>query len=455
MLTETELERRLRAALARALSPGPLLLGYSGGLDSHVLLALLAEFVAEHPGFSLKVVHVHHGLNPLADAWAEHCRATCASLGLDCEVVRVAVRVGPRESLEAKAREARYAALAARLPAGGCLLTAHHQDDQLETLLLALKRGAGPRGLAAMAASQPFAGGELRRPLLPFSRAELQAWAQARELCWIEDDSNQDERFDRNFLRQRVLPLLLARWPSLGATASRSAELCAEQEVLLAELAAEDLARAQRPDGSLCLASLEGLSAPRRHQLLRHWLRGLTGQVPSRQQLLRIWPEVVLAQADARPELHWAAGSLRRFQGRLYQVPVLAPVSAAPLPLPLAQPLSLPAGLGCLTLHQVATGAQLRTPNRDEPVTVRFAAPGGLRLQPLGRAGSRPLKKLWQEYGIPPWQRGRWPLLFFGEQLVAAAGLFVVGEHAGQDGVGLAVDWQPGAQAPGCPPVRA
>jgi len=443
-LSEVDLDCRLRQALAHALCPGPLLLGYSGGLDSHVLLVLLTEFVAEYPGFSLKAVHVHHGLNARADDWAIHCQQICTALGVACEVARVAVTAGPRESLEAKAREARYAALAARLPAGGGLLTAHHQDDQLETLLLALKRGAGPRGLAAMAGRQPFAAGELVRPLLPFSRAELQAWADTRDLRWIEDDSNQDERFDRNFLRQRVLPLLLDRWPSLGTTASRSAELCGEQEALLAEIAAEDLARAQLPDGSLCLATLATFSVARRHQLLRHWLRGLTGQVPSRQQLLRLWPEVIQAQADAQPELHWAAGSLRRYQGRLYQVPPLAPLPAGNWPLTLEQPLMLPAGLGSVTLHKVSSGAQLRAPGEGEPVTVRFGSHGGLRVQPLGRAGSRPLKKLWQEYCVPPWQRSRWPLLFFGEQLVAAVGLFVVREYAADAGEGLAIDRQPG-----------
>ena len=428
------------AWLSAQLTPAPLVVGYSGGLDSHVLLLWLARFVARFPAFSLQAVHVHHGLNPLADGWAAHCQRVCDELGVPLIVKRVAVTAARRESLEARAREARYRALAEHLPAGGYLLTAHHQDDQLETLLLALKRGAGVRGLAAMPQRQPFAQGELIRPLLDCSRASLQHWAEEQGLCWIEDDSNQDERFDRNFLRAQILPRLQERWPSFGETACRSATLCAEQEALAEELAEQDRSSCQRPDGSLSIAAMGSLSIPRRHNLLRGWLRQLSGSVPERAALLRIWPEVVEARADASPQLVTSCGVIRRFDGSLYLL------TDAPGPVPEPRLLEWPGtwqlGSHTLTLARVEQGAQLRVPFEEELVTLRFAVTGSLRTQPVGRAGSRPLKKLWQEYGVAPWLRDQIPLLFYGETLVAAIGLFICQAGSAEGGAGLQLIWQ-------------
>ena len=426
--------------LSAQLTPAPLLVGYSGGLDSHVLLLWLARFVARHPEFSLQAVHVHHGLNPLADGWAQHCQRVCDALGVPLIIERVAVTVARRESLEARACEARYRVLAQHLPAGGYLLTAHHQDDQLETLLLALKRGSGVRGMAAMPHRQPFAQGELIRPLLDCSRASLQGWAEAQGLHWIEDDSNQDERFDRNFLRAQILPLLRARWPSFGETACRSATLCAEQEALAQELAEQDRSRCQRSDGSLSIAAMGSLSIPRRHNLVRGWCRHHTGSVPERGALLRIWPEVVEARSDASPQLVTSCGVIRRFEGALYLVRE-APF-ATPEPQLLNWPGAWQVGTHTLTLARVERGAQLRLPRDGEPVTLRFAVAGSLRTQPLGRAGSRPLKKLWQEYGVAPWLRDQIPLLFYGETLVAAVGLFICQAGCAEGESGLQLEWQ-------------
>ena len=428
------------AWLSAQLTPAPLLVGYSGGLDSHVLLLWLARFVARHPEFSLQAVHVHHGLNPLADGWALHCQSVCDALGVPLIVERVAVTAARRESLEARAREARYRVLAQHLPPGGYLLTAHHQDDQLETLLLALKRGAGVRGLAAMPHRQPFAQGELIRPLLDCSRASLQGWAEAQGLRWIEDDSNQDERFDRNFLRAQILPRLQARWPSFGETACRSATLCAEQEALAEELAEQDRSRCQRSDGSLSIAAMGSLSIPRRHNLVRGWCRHHTGSVPERGALLRIWPEVVEARVDASPQLVTSCGEIRRFEGSLYLLRE-APL-AIPEPQLLNWPGAWPVGSHTLTLARVEQGAQLRLPRDGELVTLRFAVAGSLRTHPVGRAGSRPLKKLWQEYGVAPWLRDQIPLLFYGETLVAAVGLFICQAGCAEGESGLQLIWQ-------------
>lgn len=429
--------------LRQLLPPGPLLLAYSGGLDSRVLLAWLVALRHADPGYSLRAVHVHHGLSPNADAWAAHCQQICDTHAVPLEVVRLRLTCGPRQSLEAVARQARYGALAARLAPGERLLTAHHQDDQLETLLLALKRGAGPRGLAAMGLRQAFAGGELIRPLLSHGRAELAAWANAAGLSWIEDESNADQGFDRNFLRHAIVPLLQARWPGFAQAASRSARLCAEQEALAEELAVADLALCRGDGASLALAPLASLSEPRRHNLLRHWLRQQTGAVPSEVQLHRLWPQLVEAQPDATPALHWAGGTLYRYADALHQV--------APQP-------ALPAGTRCLTVNglcrlpadlgwaglRMCDGGELRLPSGSEPVSLRWGLPGGSRLRPLGRGGSRPLKKLWQELGVAPWLRGRWPVLYYGEVPVAIVGKLVCEAGAPRSGEARAeLIWAP------------
>ncbi|MGL5302598.1 MAG: tRNA lysidine(34) synthetase TilS [Aeromonas sp.] len=417
-----------------------LLVAFSGGLDSTLLLVLAAQFAKEQ-GLPVRALHVHHGLSPHADEWVIHCRAVCQQLAVPLIVERVTLARGNGESLEAQARKARYEQLSCHLLAGEWLLTAHHQDDQLETLLLALKRGAGLRGLAGILPSQPFASGLLLRPLLDISRAELAAAAASLPFGWVEDESNQDVSYDRNFLRQQLIPQLKARWPSMAQTATRSMALCAEQEVLLSEIAKGDWQQAG--DGAaLQIKPLCELSPTRRNNLLRYWIRLQGGEMPSREQLGRLWQEVALARADANPQLHWGRQSCRRFQGRLYLVnPDLQPCHQV-LPVNLTAPLILPAELGELTMRWQEVGeGLLRAPRPDEPLTIRFQVAPGVPLKPVGRGGSRRMKKLLQEYAVPSWQRGRIPILYYGEQVAAVVGLFICDEFLAQ-GAGWVCHWQ-------------
>ncbi|WP_111873792.1 tRNA lysidine(34) synthetase TilS [Aeromonas bivalvium] len=431
----SRLYSRFCQTLPTPTSSSALLVAYSGGLDSTLLLLLAERYAREHR-LPLGALHVHHGLSPHADEWAERCAAFCRQLGVALQVERVQLARGNGESLEAQARSARYARLGAALPPGGWLLTAHHQDDQLETLLLALKRGAGPRGLAGILPSQPFADGLLLRPLLAEPRQVLAEAVGEAGVSWVEDESNQDVSYDRNFLRQQVIPVLKARWPAIAETAARSMALCAEQETLLAELAEGDWQRAG--DGeALRIAPLHELSPARRNNLLRHWIRRQGGEMPARDQLARLWDELVLARPDANPQLNWGRVSCRRHQGRLYLVrPDLAPLSDQ-IPLTLGVRATLPEELGTLGVIQSEEGP-LRLPRADEPLSLRFAVAPGQTLRPLGRGGSRRLKKLWQEYGIPSWQRGRVPILFYGEQPAAVPGLFICEGFARTGPQGLA-----------------
>lgn len=302
-----------------------LLVAFSGGLDSTVLLVLAARFARAH-GLALNALHVHHGLSPHADHWVAHCEGVCRQLAVPLIVERVQLCRGNGESLEAQARAARYERLAAHLGEGEWLLTAHHQDDQLETLLLALKRGAGLRGLAGMVASQPFAAGHLLRPLLDMSRAELAQAAQSLPYGWVEDESNEDPSYDRNFLRQQIIPLLKDRWPAMARTTARTMALCAEQEALISELAEADWQAVGEGEG-LRIDGLLSLSPVRRNNLLRHWIRRQGGEMPSRELLGLLWQEVALARDDANPRLSLQGLACRRYQGRLY---LIAPDSRPP-----------------------------------------------------------------------------------------------------------------------------
>nr|WP_321242241.1 tRNA lysidine(34) synthetase TilS [uncultured Tolumonas sp.] len=443
-MSHYRLETDVFAILDQQLKPGSLLVGFSGGLDSRVLLELLARYIRQRAGFSLQAVHVHHGLNPLADQWLLHCQQTCQTLTIPFTAQRVEIAKQNRQSLEDLARQARYAVFRQYLPKGGSLLTAHHQDDQLETVLLALKRGSGPRGLAAMPMEADFADGRLVRPLLSFSRQQLLDWAISQRLSWIEDDSNYDERFDRNFLRQRVIPLLRERWPEIAATAARSATLCAEQETLLDEIAKTDLLASLHVDGSLQIAQLETLSPARRHQLLRFWLRQQTGTVPSHAQLHNIWSEVALARADAMPELVWQQGVIRRYQHRLYQVsPIPAAISSQTLPIDI--PVHLANGV--LTLQtDCLNEMRLRMPEANEQLTIEYGLPGSYKAHPVGREHSRELKKLWQEYGVAPWLRSTMPIICYQGKIAAIVGLFICQDYLCQtDKMGLTISWEPNA----------
>ncbi|WP_245879584.1 tRNA lysidine(34) synthetase TilS [Zobellella endophytica] len=417
---------------------GRLFVAFSGGLDSTVLLALCARLAREQ-GRQLVALHVHHGLQAAADAWPEHCGAVAGALGVPCRIIRVRVAGGPRISLEAAAREARYRALAAELRPGDALLTGHHQDDQAETLLLALKRGAGVAGLAAMPATRALGAGRQVRPLLGLSRRVLERFAREQGLRWVEDPSNADTRFDRNFLRNEILPRLLAQWPSFNETASRSAELCAEQLALADELAGQDVPALLNAADGISISGLQALAPARRHNALRHWLQRHDIHC-SRAQLTAVWQELALARADATPLLRLGSKEIRRYQGCLY----VPEQDGQPRPLAnLAAGDWLELGVGRLRLYH-AGAAQLSGRLDPAGLHIAFGVPG-LRARPVGRAGSRPLKKLWQEYAVPPWQRERVPLLMEGERLVAAVGLFVVAEYAAPPGQsGWCLAWQPG-----------
>ncbi len=396
-------------------------LAFSGGLDSTVLLHLLAELQDRLAG-SLHAMYVHHGLQAEADAWGLHCRQVCQAHSIPFTQLDLKLFPHQGESLEALARDARYTALAAAMGRGEMLLTAQHQDDQAETLLLQLLRGSGPAGLAAMPRQTRFGEGWLVRPLLDFTRADLEAYARQRNLHWVEDASNQHLRFDRNYIRHRVMPLLQQRWPSAAATIARSARLSGELQSLVDEQAAEDRVLVQGPwPDTLSVSALRALSTPRMRSLLRHWVRELGGTLPGSRHLQRIETECLAGRKDSQPLVHWGDVEVRRYRDGLFllkQQPTHDPSTV--ISWPDFRSLSLPAGIGELLLEPAASGISKRKWQAAK-VEVRFRR-GGERCIPAGSEHHRPLKKLFQEWAVPPWNRERIPLIYLDNQLAVITG---------------------------------
>jgi tRNA(Ile)-lysidine synthase len=347
------------------------------------------------------------------------------------------------DRIEAAARRARYAALERWLPADACLLTAHNRDDQAETLLLQLLRGAGPDGLAAMAPLRRFGRGWHGRPLLDVGRSDLLAWSEAEGLGWVEDPSNADTALDRNFLRHRVLPVVRERWPGAAAAVARSAAHQQAALALLRDLGALDLdhCRGRRPH-CLSVSRLAGLPAPRQRNLVRHWLARQDLPTPPSRVLEQLLEQMLCGRADAEPRVTWPGAEVRRYRGELFAMrPLPAPPSGLCLAWDGTAPLEIPGAGGVLNAITMRGAGVARRLLYSAPVTVRFRE-GGERLRPAGRPHRRLLKHLFQEAGIPPWERDRVPLIHAGGRLVAVAGLWVADEAAaGAEEAGIRFDW--------------
>ena len=448
--------------------PPHLFIAYSGGLDSTVLLHLSARY-AQAQGIAISAVHIHHGLSDCADDWQQHCQAQCQILGVDFKAIAVSVKCQGK-GLEAQAREARYDALALYMEQScqykrPLLLTGQHQDDQVETFLLQLKRGAGSKGLAAMPAIKTFypqllSDGFLLRPLLSVTQKQLQQYAVAKQMVWVDDKSNQDIRIDRNFLRHQVIPMLNQRFAGFDKAVCRSIAHIAAQQQLVEQLAAVDWQSCQSvgldtQTHGLQVPALLELNPLRRNNVLRYWLEQQGATMPSERILQRIVDEVLGARFDAAPLVCWQHYQVRRFKGQLFLTHQGCDQSGVNCQLNpwlgahqlLAQDNQV---LGCLTFEVECeveseveseveckkTAPGLRPPNADEQVSIRYAPKGQfnrITCQRYGYSHRQKLGELFKHYQIPPWRRTRTPLVYYNEQLVAVAGLFVCHNAAAFD----------------------
>ncbi|NQZ08178.1 MAG: tRNA lysidine(34) synthetase TilS [Algicola sp.] len=422
-----------------------IVVAYSGGLDSTVLLHMVKQSA---PVLPLLAVHVNHNLSPNAVKWQTHCENVCKQWKIPFIAKSVHITSND-QGLEAQARKLRYEAISESIAQNAVVLTGQHQQDQLETFLLQLKRGAGPKGLSCMPRSIEFEkDAVLVRPLLDLTRQELEQYAIDNDLSWIEDESNQDTRFDRNFIRRDVLPTIQARWPGFGKAATRSIGLIAEQQQLVDEMAEQDLQPLQLSANSFDSSGLKKRSKARQRNLVRYWIASQKVTLPSMSVLDNMLSQVIDAKPDATPKVKWGDYQLRRYRDVVYLFDNSIEQPGVGCCLIVNQPVILNDNIGTLCLtdglgdeHRNERGEEallLRSPMENEIISVRFNVTG-LSCKPQGSAHTRKLKDLFKQHNIPPWQRSRTPLIYYNEQLVAVAGMFVCEPFAASGIIGVRV----------------
>ncbi len=390
---------------------------FSGGLDSSVLLHLSAQVLQKE---QLSAVHINHQLQTHSDDWALHCSNFCQQLGIPLFTEKVTV-CAEGEGIEGAARQARYEVFANLLGPNDGLLMAHHQDDQAETFLLRLARGSGVKGLASIPQQRMLGKGRLIRPLLNNSRAELEAYAQQYQLSWINDPSNRSIAFDRNYIRQEIMPLLANRWPEFTQQVARSAALCGQSQKLNEELAEIDLrscATTTIAGQGLMLDRLSVLSESRQVNVFRYWLSESVNFLPN-EKLISAWlTQFYSAAQDAQPHIVWESVGLRRFQQVVYKASEGSPATGRFL-LNLNDRVETPWGY-LKVLPKVGCGVRYRA---DQRLSITFDIKTvSSRFYLAGRTGSRSLKKIYQEFNVPYWLRSQLPILLIDEQPAAFLG---------------------------------
>ncbi|MBA2655626.1 MAG: tRNA lysidine(34) synthetase TilS [Tatlockia sp.] len=392
-----------------------LLIGFSGGLDSTVLLHNLA--MQRNLAKKLIAIHVNHGLSANALHWQHHCQQVAQNLAIPLIIKQVILPL--QTNIEEEARKVRYQAFASELKLRDCLLLAHHKDDQAETLLLQLFRGAGIDGLCAMPSKKEFANAHLLRPFLKLSRQELEVYGKAHQLNWIEDESNQNSSFSRNYLRQQVLPDIRARWPSVTINLARTANHCQQAQTNLQALAKIDCPALNENSTSLAFSSLIDLNFARISNVLRYWFKARNIKLPTTKTFIRIIKELIYAKTDASPQVSWGSFCLRRYQQKIYLMQTISKTSLRhykwlDFPAPL-----LIEGFGLLKVINVEQSAFLE---QSTQIELCFRQGGEVFNY---RGQHKQLKKLMQEWQVPPWLRDRIPLLFVDGKLAVIVGYAV------------------------------
>ena len=423
---------RIAGVLAPVLPAGSsILLGLSGGVDSVVLLHLLHRLSSIH-SWRLRALHVHHGISPHADAWVAFCTDLCARHEIPLQVEHVDIAPLRGHGIEAAARKLRHAAFERQQ--ADFIALAHHQDDQAETLLLQLLRGAGVRGVSAMPFIRRRIGAPaLLRPLLDVARSELLDYARQHNLQWVEDESNADDLYPRNFLRHRVLPLLEQRFPAYRGTLARSAQHFAEASELLDQLAQQDAAQAISED-AMDVGVLQSISQPRAKNILRYFLHSVGAPMPQASRLDEMLRQLCEAREDGMMCVEFGGWQLRRYQGRVYAMPAPGDISHDLVVAWAGETeLEWPA-LNSTLLFSHATGEGVSLERLSSAqVTLRLRS-GGETLRPSHAAATRSLTKLLQQHHVPPWRRERLPLLYCGETLASVVGVAIAAGYQARQG---------------------
>ncbi|CAH9052473.1 tRNA(Ile)-lysidine synthase [Pseudoalteromonas holothuriae] len=396
----------------------PMTVALSGGVDSVVLLHLCHALRTAQPSYAIEAVYIDHGLSVESKSWQQFCHDLCASLKITFKTCSVNIEQKARHSLEAQARDARYAALDELATPGSMIVLGQHGDDQLETFLLRLKRGSGLNGLASMRAQRVLESGRTCiRPLLNVSREDIETFARLFAIKHIEDHSNFDDRFDRNFLRNHVVPLLKSRFQGFLPSALRSIELLQQQQSLIDEITAQDLQVCMVSLDKLNLQVLASLSALRQANVIRGWLANLRVNMPSKVQLEQLLHQALHSKEDAQLSILMGNGVIRRYRQYLYFVCDSETPQACNNVT--CEPTSLSDGRVLITKQ----GKGVRLPQENEQVSIQFGVMN-VKIRPCNKPGRNTVKHWLKEAGVPSWQRNQVPLVFYNEQLVQIVGFY-------------------------------
>ncbi|MFT5426901.1 MAG: tRNA(Ile)-lysidine synthase [Gammaproteobacteria bacterium] len=403
-------------------------IAYSGGLDSHVLLHSLA-CLREQITSKLVAVHINHGLSQNADSWERHCRTICENYAIELQTFTVDLSQRNKQGMEALAREKRYEVFNDLMKRHDLLFTAHHINDQVETMLLQLLRGAGPDGLVGMPQTREFSEGFLVRPFLDTTRDEIHEYALNESLNWIEDESNKSNKYDRNFLRNEIIPELLNRWPGALKTIRRVIEHQVDARNLINEISEIDLPIVCDDEFTrISLTEFENLSHVRRKNVLRAWIKKNNLIIPNANIIDNISAEVIRADEDKNPCVKWTGAEVRRYREYLYIMPSLSPHNVKLVTRwNFEGTLKLASGF-LKAVSSKGVGIK-RTMISSDNVEIKYRQ-GGEQIKLSGRNHTHELKKLMQEEGVLPWFRDRIPLIFYRNELIAVADLWVADKYA-------------------------
>jgi tRNA(Ile)-lysidine synthase len=425
-----------------------LVVALSGGADSASLLAAAAALGATFRGLHLRAVHIDHGLQIAAVSFREACAALCASLDIPLTVIAVSIQTPPGVSIEARAREARYTALALELKAGECLLTAHHNEDQAETLLLQALRGAGLKGMSAMPVCRPLGRGWHLRPVLEVPQGELLAFGTSTPAvsmpgASVADPMNQDQCLERGFLRRQLWPVITSRWPGAGKALSRAARHAAEAQALLDRAAAADVSMLR--DGvALSVPGLRALGEQDRINALRFWLREAGVEAPSTARLTEALRQIFEARADQLPRIGWGSVALRRYRQRVFLTEARPPRLEGTRRWCARSGSVVELGPGLGVLRWVAQPGGIDQRRLPEILMIR-PRQGGETLKPARHAKTQSVQHLCQSQGVLPWMRDALPLVFADDVLIAVGDLWMDARWcAAQGEPGFAIDWRQG-----------
>ncbi|CAL4319240.1 tRNA lysidine(34) synthetase TilS [Buchnera aphidicola] len=398
------------------------LICYSGGLDSTVLLHLLLKLKKTKKIF-FRAIHINHKLNINSDNWSDHCKKECKKYNVPIVIKNVNLNL-KKNNIESKARSMRYKEIYKNLLPKEIILTAHNLNDQCETFLLALKRGSGPKGLSSMSTYKKIDNIIHIRPLLQIDRNTLEKWAKKNKLKWIEDNSNWDTNYDRNFLRRKIIPILKERWPKFIKNCTRSAKICSEQEEALNYFTTDIIKKTVCTDKTLNITNLKYLKKEILNIILRHWISLHHVNMPSYKGLYKIFTDIINSKKSASPKISFKKYEIRRYRKKLYLLkPILPSLKNRIIFWHKTQTsLALPNQLGYVTQDKM--GVKLPSPEKKELVNIRFQANGSFLIE--GQKHKKKLKKIWQLLNIPIWQRENIPLLFYNNRFIGALGIFTI-----------------------------